>query len=141
MDEPQKVADGWHAKRHEGKVPSALVTPGDPRITRYNEYIWQLANLASALPLHLAPNRMFLSSRDFAALIAELRENHADESQHYADPTYVIYGKKPEFKVINAGTDDDVEVNRMNQETPGAMDFVARAQQFIPKVVIKANTR
>jgi len=105
--------------------------PGDARITNYREKLWKLADVAAGLPVHERPTQMFLSATDYGYLVAELRAQC--DAPPGPPPPYLIFGKKPEFRVINAGTDDEAEVNRLNRESPGAVDFEARSQQFVKK--------
>lgn len=103
--------------------------PGDPRITNYREKIWKLADIAAGLPDRERPTQMYLSASDYGRIIAELRAQC--EAPAGQAPPYLIFGKNPEFRVINAGTDDEAEVNRLNRESPGAVDFEDRTRRFI----------
>ncbi len=125
------MAKQMFENRHTAISPKAYEL-GDPRETKYVEKCWRLANVAAGLPVDQRPTRMFLSAKDFGAIIAELRAQH-DAPWHMADPPYLIFGKNPEFRVLNAGTDDEATVNRMNRDTPGAIEFVARTQQFMKR--------
>jgi len=115
--------------RHTAISPT-LYKPGDPATTKYVEKCWRIANIAAGMPAYQRPTRMYLSATDFGAIIAELRAQH-DAPWHMADPPYLVFGKNPEFRVLNAGTDSEREVNRLNNETPGAVEFTARSRQFI----------
>jgi hypothetical protein len=119
--------DGY--KRHDTVRPG-LYVPGDPRTTNYMEMLWRLADAAAGLPAHQRPDRMYLSATDYGAVVEELRAQHGASKTEA--PGYLIFGKKATFKVLNAGTDDMATVNRMNRDTPGAVDFKARLKQFVP---------
>ena len=103
--------------------------PGDPRTTNYREKVWKLADVAAGLPQQERPTQMFLSASDYGRLIAELRAQC--DAPPGPPPPYLIFGKNPQFRVINAGTDDEAEVNRLNRESPGAVDFEDRTKRFI----------
>jgi hypothetical protein len=109
----------------------SIYLPGDPRETKYVEKCWRLADAAAGLMVHERPDRMFISSSDFGRVIAELRAQYETPNTSEV-PGYLIFGKNPEFRVLNAGTDDEAEVNRLNRETPGAVDFRARVRRFTP---------
>jgi hypothetical protein len=113
--------------RHAAVNPT-LYLPGDPRTTQYVEKCWRLANASAGLAPHLRPTQMYLSAQDYGGLIAELRAQH--DAPEHETPGYLIFGRRPTFKVINAGTDDEAEVNRLNRDTPGAIDFEQRIKQF-----------
>lgn len=110
--------------------PPTFYLPGDPRGTNYVELCWRLATAAVSLPVHQRPTQMFLSATHYGALIAELRAQY-DAPFGAEDPPYMIFGTDARpFKVLNAGTDDLAAVNRVNRDTPGAIDFADRLQQF-----------
>ncbi len=102
---------------------------GDPAKTSYVEQFWRLANAAASLPDELRPTQMFLKSADYQAVIAELRAQY-NAPWHMTDPPYLIFGSKAQFKVLPAGTEDQGVVNRMNSDTPGAIDFADRLKKF-----------
>lgn len=105
-----------------------IYLPGDPRVTRYWSKIKKLADLCSSLPEHQRPTGMFLSATDFKRLIDELRAQHdGPQTAYRAD--YLLYY---DFCIINSGTDSEAEVNRLNREVPGAIDFADRILQFQP---------
>lgn len=106
----------------DGK-PSEIYVPGDPTTTQYVEMLWRLANAAAGLPPHQRPTHMFLPASDFGRIVSELRAQHDATGPA---PGYLIFGKNTTFKVYNAGTDSVMEVNRLNRETPGAIDFADR---------------
>lgn len=107
--------------------PKGFYTKGDPRFTSYVEKLWRIANAAASLPIDQAPDRMFVSSEDYEAILAELKAQYEAPSE---SPGYLIFGKKWPFRVFNAGTNDLATINRMNESTPGAIDFGDRLRQF-----------
>lgn len=110
-------------------VDPTFYLPGDPRITNYIHKLQRLAFAVSGLPPHQRPNRMYLSSKDYGAVLAEARAQY-DATGPDPGPGGLVFGKRVPFSVLNAGTDDQAEVNRLNREVPGAIDFADRMRQF-----------
>lgn len=107
--------------------PPTFYLPGDPRSTNYVEACWRIATTAASLPAYQRPDRMYFSASDYGQIVAELKAQYDAPED---DPPYLIFGKHSPFMVLNAGTDDMAVVNRMNRDTPGAIDFAERAKQF-----------
>lgn len=101
--------------------------PDAPANTEYEQNIWRLADAAAGLPIYQRPDRMYLSATHYGQLLDEMRESRVTPKDM---PPYLIFGKNTEFRVLNAGTDDEAEINRLNRETPGAIEFSDRVKQF-----------
>ena len=85
--------------------------------TEYVLQLWTIANLIER------DTQMWLTAEHWGKVVHELRAQYGAPSD---DPPYLMMGKKPQLTVFNAGTDDQHEVNRKNQDTPGAIDFQAK---------------
>ncbi len=101
---------------------STIYVPGDPCTTKYVDQLWIIANLIER------STDMYVTAAHYGRVIAELQAQHG--APVGAAPGHLMFGKKPELRVINAGTDDEAEVNRRNHATPGAIDYQAKMNRL-----------
>ncbi|MGH3511452.1 MAG: hypothetical protein ACRDRB_04160 [Pseudonocardiaceae bacterium] len=100
--------DEWRRQRR----PNLL---GDPAETEFVLRLWAIANLIER------PTQIYLAADHYGAVVDELRAQY--NAPKGSAPPYLLMGKNPQLTVLNAGTNDEAEVNRKNHDTPGAIDF------------------
>jgi hypothetical protein len=103
-----------------------IFIPGDPRTT---SYVKKLSTIAGLLQRDTV---MYVTSGDWTRLTRELDAQYSD---CLMDPTrpapwntgseFVIHQMGDcRLTVVNAGTESQLDVNKKNQDTPGAIDFI-----------------
>lgn len=110
-----------------------ILIPGDPRTTQYVKTFQTISGLIER------SSTMYLTAGDYAAVMAEFNAQYSDCLMDPDSPkpwkqrrdAFVI-GAPPNnvLTVVNAGTDDQAEVNRRNHETPGAVHFQERKEKL-----------
>ena len=100
-----------------------IYKPGDPKTTRFVKQIALIAGLVEHETV------MYVTSTHWSWIVAELDAQYMDALMDTNGP--IPWRIKDEFKigrltVVNAGTENEFEVNRKNWATPGAIDFVAK---------------
>ena len=105
-----------------------IYLPGHPSTTRYVQQLNLVAGLVGR------PTTLYLTAQHWGWVMAELEAQYKDALMDPTRPGPWANPKKPlqfgPLKVVNAGTDDERAVNRMNHDTPGAIDFVERRDRL-----------
>lgn len=96
---------------------------GDPRTTMYIKQISVIAGLVER------PTVMYITADHWRKIQAELDAQYLDCLMDPKGP--IPWRVSDNFKmgpltVVNAGTESQAAVNRMNRDTPGAVDFIAK---------------
>jgi hypothetical protein len=104
-----------------------IVLPGDPKTTMYVKQISLIAGLVAR------PTVYFITSDHWRKVYAELEAQYMDALLDPKGP--IPWRVKDEFKigpltVINSGIESQKTVNKMNAQTPGAIDFIERRDTF-----------
>lgn len=116
------LPDGATVDEVEWRKNRRPVLEEDPTNTEYVLQLWTIANLIER------NTQMYLSASQYGKVVAELRAQYDAPTDN--DPPYLLMGKVPQLTVFNAGTDDEAAINRMNADTPGAIDFQAKKQKL-----------
>ena len=102
-----------------------IYIPGDPRTTMYVKQIMVIASVVARKTV------MYVTAQHWRLIAAELDAQYMDS---LVDPKGPIPWRiSSEFRigkvtVVNAGTENEQTVNRMNEDTPGAVDYIDRRE-------------
>lgn len=103
-----------------------LYVPGDPSETRFVQQLLLISGLIER------STKMYVTAKHWGQIIAELDAQYMDSLMDPTKPAPwhgnrpMAFGIDPQLLVLNAGTDDQLTVNALNHETPGAINFQAK---------------
>lgn len=105
-----------------------IYLPGHPSSTKFVKQLLLISGLIGR------STKIYLTSKHWGMVMAELDAQYMDAlvdpdgpvPWHSGGDSFAIGNDPKKLTIINSGTDDQLVVNKLNRDTPGAVDFIER---------------